>query len=156
MREIDVTRRALQQLGMERETYEHLTGLSTRFQRLVSLSVDAKYGSDEIFRDKQLRLATRVSERSVAFSDELARYGQEYRFSASDEAPQIDGDLPPALSWDPISDASSNNEGSFEVRKLSDGGEIGRYLACAGMPLRRQREVHRSVAPRGLLELSRL
>jgi hypothetical protein len=46
---------ALNQLGMGRETSEkqllYLTDLATRFQRLVSSSVGAKYGNDGIFDD---------------------------------------------------------------------------------------------------------
>ena len=86
----------------------------------MSLSVDAKYGSDEIFDNCELRLATRISERNVIFSDELARYGQALRFSTSRDPAQADDDLPPALSWDTVDGVSSKPEATFEVRRLTD------------------------------------
>ena len=130
-RKLNSAREALQQLGMERETSEkqllYLTGLSTYFQRLVTLSIDAKYGSHEIFQDKHMRLATLISERNMTFSEELALYGQRYHFSTSKGSGQVDEDLPPALSWNvpaDDNDESFSPEATFEVRKLTDCGEI--------------------------------
>lgn len=131
-RKLASARDRLRQLGMERETPEkqllYLTDLSTRFQRLVSQSIDAKYGSDGIFDNLQLRLATLITERNATFSDELARHGQQYHFTTSQSSSLHDEDLPPALSWEPVDSVPSTSESTFEVRKRTDGGEVEEIL----------------------------
>jgi len=132
VRKLASTRGKLHQLGMERETSEkqllYLTDLSTRFQRLVSLSVDAKYGSDAVFDNMQLRLATLISERNATFSDELARHGQQYHFTTSKNSVPTDEDLPPALSWEMVESVPPGTEATFEVRKWADCGEMEEIL----------------------------
>jgi hypothetical protein len=131
-RKLASARSKLHQLGMERETPEkqllYLTDLSTRFQRLVSLSVDAKYGSDAIFDNMQFRLATLVSERNATFSDELARHGQEYHFTSSKGPEHTEEDLPPPLLWEPVDSASSEPQATLKVRKMTHSVEIEEVL----------------------------
>lgn len=131
-RKLASARSKLHQLGMERETPEkqllYLTDLSTRFQRLVSLSVDAKYGSDAIFDNMQLRLATLVSERNATFSDELARHGQEYHFTASKSPGQTEEDLPPPLLWESVDSASTEPQATLKIRKTTNSMEIEELL----------------------------
>ena len=113
---------------MERETSEkqliYLTDLSTQFQRMVTLSVDAKYGSSAIFDDLELRLATLVTARNATFSDDMSRHGQEFRFSASENQEQAEEDLPPALTWNQNDDADADNETVFDIRKHADCTDI--------------------------------
>ena len=109
---------------MERETPEkqliYLTDLSTQFQRMVTLSVDAKYGSSAIFDDVELRLATLVTARNATFSDDMSRRGQEFRFSASESPEEAEEELPPALAWNRVDDVDANNETKFDIRKHAD------------------------------------
>ncbi|KIX04833.1 uncharacterized protein Z518_05704 [Rhinocladiella mackenziei CBS 650.93] len=131
-RKLTLARGKLSQLGMERETPEkqllYLTDLATKFQRVVSFSVDAKYGSDAIFDDMQLRLATLISTRNVTFSDDLSRHGQEYCFTTSENLRDTDGDSPPPLSWESVDSDSSEREETFETRKLTDSVDVEEIL----------------------------
>jgi hypothetical protein len=117
-------RTQIQQLGMERETPEkqliYLTDLSTQFQRMVTLSVDAKYGSSVMFDNLELRLATLVTARNATFSDDMSRRGQEFRFSASETQEQAEANLPPALTWNQKDDVDANDETMFDIRKHAD------------------------------------
>jgi hypothetical protein len=98
---MSIARSQIQQLFMERETSEkqliYLTDISTQFQRMVALSVDANYGSSAIFDDLELRLATLVTARNATFSDDMGRRGHEFRFSAPEAQEQAKEDLPSAL-----------------------------------------------------------
>lgn len=124
-------RSEIQKLGMERETSEkqlmYLTDLSTQFQRMVTFSVDAKYGSSAIFDDPELRLATLVTARNITFSDDMSQRGQEYRFSAS-ESQQAEEELPPALKWNQDEIFAANNEAVFDIRKHADCIDIADLL----------------------------
>lgn len=127
-KKVSFARGQLQQLGMERDTPEkqlmYLTDLSTQFQRLVTLSVDAKYGSSAILDNVELRLATLVTARNATFSDDMSRRGQEFRFSASDSPEEAEEDLPPALTWSQIEDVDVNDETEFDIRKHVDYVDI--------------------------------
>ena len=127
-RKVSFAQSQVQHLGMERETPEkqliYLTDLSTQFQRLVTLSVDAKYGSSAIFDNVELRLATLVTARNATFSDDMSRHGQEFRFSASESPEEAEEDLPPALAWNRIEDVDADNEIEFDIRKHADYIEI--------------------------------
>jgi hypothetical protein len=113
-------------LGMERETPEkqlvYLTDLSTQFQRIVSLSVDAKYGSHAIFDDNDLRVATLVTARNIMFSEDITKYGQEFRYSGLEDAALGEVDLPPALDWS--HSGHPNHETTFNVRRHADCTDI--------------------------------
>lgn len=135
MRKLTTARVTLRQLGMERETPEkqllYLTDLATQFQRLVSLSVDAKYGNDGIFDDMGLRLATLVSKRNATFSDDLAHRGQEYRFGNPEDSVGVEGDSTsidedpsPAPSSESIDSVSSSRGVTFQVRKMANCDDI--------------------------------
>lgn len=72
----------LQGMGVERETPESqsafLLSLATRFQKVVSLGLYAKYGSSDLFDDDpSLRLATEVISRNLQFATEVEDWGQE-------------------------------------------------------------------------------
>lgn len=127
-RKLTAARGALRQLGMERETPEkqllYLTDLATQFQRLVSLSVDAKYGNDGVFDDMELRLATLVSKRNATFSDDLAHRGQEYRFNSPGNAIKIEDDPTPAPLSDSLDNISFEDGATFQVRKQADWVDV--------------------------------
>ena len=98
----------------------YLTDISTQFQRMVTLSVDAKYGSSAIFDDLELRLATLVTGRNAMFSEDMSRRGHEFRFSAPEAQEQAKEDLPSALTWNQNDDVDANNETVFDIRKHAD------------------------------------
>jgi hypothetical protein len=82
-------RRQLHGLGLERNTSTeqtaYLIGLATKFQRLVSLSMNASHGADDAFETNPgLCIALAVMSRMKMFSDEMAKYGESYPFSPSD------------------------------------------------------------------------
>lgn len=90
-RRLVAARKRLRNLGVERNTktlqLAYLTDLAPRFQRLVSLSLDAKYGSDEAFDyQTSLRLATAVTARSTKFNGDMARCRQEFTFTSLDKS----------------------------------------------------------------------
>ncbi|KAL8761455.1 MAG: hypothetical protein Q9184_002412 [Pyrenodesmia sp. 2 TL-2023] len=75
----------LTKLGPSRETKEqqqkYLLDLATRFQRLTSWGLEARYGSDDIFETQPtLRLATHVVNRNTAFSDDIWKKGHTMPF----------------------------------------------------------------------------
>lgn len=93
--------------------------------------MDAKYGRDAILDDVELRLATSVSERSAIFSDDLARYGQQYRFAASNDSEQVKDDSSPVPSPDSDDNLSDVNPTlKFDTRKLTECAEIDDILSA--------------------------
>ena len=115
---------------MERESSDiqsaYLIDLATRFQNVVSLSLDAKYGSNDIFDNDEnevLRLATAVMSLNLVFADELARWGQEHSFPTCTEMP--DGEsaqeqLPPALDWESTDEKGGASLQPIQVRKIEE------------------------------------
>lgn len=125
---------------MERDSREkqlmYLTDLATQFQRLVVLSIDAKYGSDAAFDNSTMRLATLVSERNAMFSDELAKNGQEYRFTSQDMSfDESEQDLPPPLTWTALEPPGIESGATFQVRKFDDISGLEELLLNQEMPL---------------------
>lgn len=113
----------------------YLTELCTKFQRLVSLSVDAKYGSDAAFDEAALRLATLVSERNATFSDDLAKHGQEYRFTSQESGfNESEHNLPPPLSWTTL-DKGPMPEAKIIARKFDDIDDLEELLPERERPL---------------------
>ncbi|KYG40858.1 hypothetical protein M433DRAFT_8419 [Acidomyces richmondensis BFW] len=82
---LDTAHKALEAMGPERnsraEQMNFLTELGTKFQRLVTLALDAKYGQDEIF-DAQpaLRIAPAVLARMEVFAADMMQGGHMYSF----------------------------------------------------------------------------
>ena len=127
-RKLSSARGKVQFLGMERETPEkqliYLTDLSTQFQRLVTLSVDAKYGSHAVFDDSELRIATLVTARNIMFSEDITKHGQEFRYTGSGDLELGEADLPPALDWNHSSHSNARDETTFNVRRHDDCSDI--------------------------------
>jgi hypothetical protein len=66
------------------EQTAYLIGLVTKFQRLVSLSMNASHGADDAFKTNPgLCIAPAVMSRMKMFSDEMAKYGESYSFNSS-------------------------------------------------------------------------
>lgn len=148
LRKLTSAKDKLGQLGVERETREkqllYLIDLSSRFQRKVSLSVDAKYGSDELFDNMDLRLATLISTRNEQFSHDMSYGGHEYQFWISEATGKMadleEGDdtgdsevSTPSNSASSSSSASSSNSNSysgmtFSIRKLIECEDIEEFL----------------------------
>ena len=124
----------LKALGEDRESPERqaafLLNLSIRFQRIVSLALDAKYGSDDLFDDDpSFRLATSVISRNSQFAAELDDWGLEYRFSSiadcnNDLGSEVEG-TPPSADW---KDDESANIESINTRKVADSPELDEIL----------------------------
>ena len=127
-KKLSSARSKVQLLGMERDTPEkqliYLTDLATQFQRTVTLSVDAKYGSHAIFDDKELRVATLVTARNTKFSEDITKYGQEYRYSSSEDHESNEADLPRVLDWGHSGDPIVFDQITFDVRRYTDCIEI--------------------------------
>ena len=63
----------------------YLTRLATKFQRLVSLALNATHGADAAFDSSPtLRIAPSVMSRMKTFEAEIAKYGQTYLFMKED------------------------------------------------------------------------
>jgi hypothetical protein len=106
----------LSELGLERSTSAeqtvYLIELATKFQRLVSLSLNATHGADDAFETSLgLCIAPAVMSRMKIFSHEMAEYGEAYSFSCNDRG------IPP-----PFEDDA--NEESFGVRKEDDPEDL--------------------------------
>jgi len=76
---------ALGSLGAKRETPEeqrrYLLDVAMHFQRITTLALDVKYGSDDIFdQDSKLRLPTTVQNRSETFSNDIELKGHTFQF----------------------------------------------------------------------------
>jgi hypothetical protein len=116
----------LRLLGTERESAEkqsaYLLGLATQFQKFVSQSLDAKYGSHEWFdAEPDLRLATTVMSRDELFAHEVHSWGQQYEFSYSaggDNQTEGNEEVPVGLDW-------SDDEISFGLYRSDDEGADG-------------------------------
>ncbi|KAL8902671.1 MAG: hypothetical protein Q9207_004473 [Kuettlingeria erythrocarpa] len=85
---------SLGKLGPSRETTEqqqkYLLDLASRFQRLTSWALEARYGSDDVFETRPaLRLATDIVNRNAVFSDDVRQRGHTINFSGdSDQEPE--------------------------------------------------------------------
>jgi hypothetical protein len=76
---------ALASLGSKRETPEeqrrYLLDIAMQFQRITTLALDVKYGSDDIFdQDSKLRLPTTIQNRSETFSNDVELKGHTFHF----------------------------------------------------------------------------
>jgi hypothetical protein len=86
-KKLKISNEALLSLGAERETADqksrYLLNIFIEFQNIVSLALTTNYGGHDLFdQDENLRLATVVRNRDEEFSEDLARWGQEYRFAS--------------------------------------------------------------------------
>lgn len=110
---------------MERGSTEnqsiYLTQIATNFQRLVSLSVEAKYGRDEFFdSDASLRLATAIMARNIGYADSMRMYGEQYPFATQTHDDSDTGDVvPPALNWSQ-SETSTEDDREWDIRGECD------------------------------------
>jgi hypothetical protein len=73
-------------LGADRENQadqtKYLLAMAMEFERITSLALDAKYGSDAVFdRNPSLKLATMVVNRNETFSKAVEANGHTFRFS---------------------------------------------------------------------------
>ncbi|KAK6401745.1 hypothetical protein LTR95_019149 [Oleoguttula sp. CCFEE 5521] len=121
---LNACRERLAELGPERnspaEQMAYLTRISTRFQRLVVLALNATHGADDVFEtDHRLRIAPAIMSRMETFSEEMAKYGHTYAFTAQDNDVASDSDIeqPPKL---------------FKVRKEDDLDELVNILHSQG------------------------
>lgn len=121
---------SLKALGVDRESPERqaafLMDLSNRFQKIVSLALDAKYGSDNLFDDDpSFRLATAVVSRNSQFAAELEDWGLEYQFSSTEDR---NNDLGSKVEKTPPSNdgkgEESDNIKSINTRKIADSPEL--------------------------------
>jgi hypothetical protein len=81
-------------LGPERHTpaaqASYLTDLATRYLQLTMLSLQAKFGSDELFESlPSLRIAPSAMARTMVFETDMAQYGHTYIFSGADKGTQF-------------------------------------------------------------------
>lgn len=118
-KKLTVAQKLLNELSAGRDTSAaqsaYFTELATQFQRLVSLSLDAKYGPDELFDvHPSLRIATAVTARSKMFCEEVARCGQEFSFLSSQQRPNPSGSHHSVLS------ELNEEQYYFEVRKQDE------------------------------------
>jgi hypothetical protein len=109
-------RRQLSRLGPERNTSAeqtaYLIGLATKFQRFVSLSINATYGADDAFEaSPELRIAPAVMSRMKIFSDDMAKYGESYSFNCNNDGI-------------PVTFVDNPNENTFDIRKEEDPEEL--------------------------------
>lgn len=115
----------LKQLGIKRESTEnqstYLTQMAANFQRLVSLSIEAKYGKDEFFdADVSLRLATAIMARNISYADSMRMYGERYLFVTRARGDSnADDTIPPALDWSQ-SETGTDDGNEWEVRTEAD------------------------------------
>ena len=122
----------LKRLGPERSTpaaqAAYLTELATQYQRLMMLSLEAKYGSDELFDSfPSLRIAPAVTSRSVTFDREMARCGHEFSFSSSqtkDSAPAKDDWVAISGSVSTKGESLDKSTDDLEVRREDDVQDI--------------------------------
>jgi len=125
----------LKRLGPERSSptaqAAYLTELATQYQRLVILSLGAKFGSDERFESSPaLRLAPAVMARSVGFDKQMAWCGHEYSFNFSHGSSStlvMDGD-DEADEDAPYADSLYDSAGGFEIRKEDDVEDVANIL----------------------------
>nr|OQO32491.1 hypothetical protein B0A51_00900 [Rachicladosporium sp. CCFEE 5018] len=99
----------------------HSSLVKTEFpRRLVVLALNATHGADDLFEtDHRLRIAPAIMSRMKTFSEEMAKYGHTYAFTAQDNDVAGDSDIeqPPKL---------------FEVRKEYDLDKLVNILHSQG------------------------
>ena len=126
-------------LGPERSTpaaqASYMTDLATKYSQLAMLSLQAKFGSDELFDDlPSLRIAPSVVARATVFETDMARYGHTYIFSGgSTEKLSVQGTTGASKKKavaipanDTLSPSSQGNR--FEVRKEHDHSDVTEML----------------------------
>jgi hypothetical protein len=120
----------LRALGVDRESPERQTAfllnLSIRFQKIVSLALDAKYGSDDLFDDDpSFRLVTSVVSRNSQFAADLDDWGLEYRFNSTEDC---NNDLRFKIEMTPPPADGTNEEfakiETINTRKVADSPEL--------------------------------
>ncbi|MCJ1266547.1 hypothetical protein MMC22_006432 [Lobaria immixta] len=109
----------LEALGPCRETKEqqqkHLLDLATRFQKITSLALDARYGGDDIFQDVGgLKLATSIVDRNEKFSNDVRKRGHTVDFEETPEEFEFDTEDVPSPMSDP------ENEDNADARHMDD------------------------------------
>lgn len=129
--------KALKRLGLERETAGQkrtvLLGILSSFQKTTQLALSTNYSVDEIFdSDKEVRLATRISNRNSSFASHIAKLGHEYAFNtkASDTSGQVNtvAQDSPSVEHDeesqPLNIDEIKNIGSREIEADEDIQDI--------------------------------
>lgn len=117
----------LEALGPCRETKEqqqkHLLDLATRFQKITSLALDARYGGDDIFQDLGgLKLATSIVDRNEEFSNDVRKRGHTIGFEQTSEETESDIEDEPSPGLDP------DNEDNADARHMDDLDNIDGLL----------------------------
>lgn len=120
-------------LGPERtnsaEQIAYLTRLATKFQRLVSLALNATHGADDAFESKsELRIAPAVMSRMKLFSDEMGRHGETYSFVSSNDNDSSSTLMAFAEEADDNDNVETAPEQVFEIRKEDDLEDIVELL----------------------------
>ena len=138
----------LKTLGVERGSPESqsafLLNLSIRFQKIVSFSLDAKYGNDDLFDDEpSLRLATAVISRNSQFAAEINDWGLEYQFSATTDCiNDLQSEVEEIAPDDGEGDDESTNIDTLSTRKVADLPELDEILHEAeSLPVCKQRGI---------------
>jgi len=113
---------ALGSLGAKRETPEeqrrYLLDVAMHFQRITTLALDVKYGSDDIFdQDSKLRLPTAVQNRSETFSNDIELKGHTFQFHHKPPNP-----TPGSIDWTDIKTVDFKGRGKVDnlinIRKM--------------------------------------
>jgi hypothetical protein len=106
-----------------------LLDLATRFQRLVSLALDARYGSSDVFDDSvSLRLATAVTMRNAHFAAEVDCWGQEYQFESTAQVKELDPDLGEKEKAQEEETSQHSASTTLKTRKLTDSPDLVEIL----------------------------
>ncbi|EFR05207.1 interferon-induced GTP-binding protein Mx1 [Nannizzia gypsea CBS 118893] len=92
---LQASRRMLQALGAERDTPEKqrafLVDLATQYERVTSHAMSANYGADDLFdKHKELRIATKVTQRNEVFSEDMESWGHERPTDMSNDGNDLD------------------------------------------------------------------
>lgn len=128
MKKLTHAEKAFKSLGPDRHTPSkqaaYLTELSSQYERLVMLSLQAQYGSDELFDTQEsLRLAPAVASRSAIFNDEMERLGHSYSFHSAQEEVVTDDTLAGLFGGE-----NPFKTKTFATRKEKDPGDIANIL----------------------------
>ena len=76
----------LRSLGPSRESDDqqrrYLLDLAVRFQKVATSALEARYGTDEFFKDEEMRLATRIITMNDNFSEAMQKKGCTVKFES--------------------------------------------------------------------------
>lgn len=126
-------------LGPERSSpaaqASYLTDMATRYSQLAMLSLQAKFGSDELFDDlPTLRIAPSVVARAMNFEADMARYGHTYIFWGGivKEASMngtAEGSTQASVATQPDEELQLvSRKMNFQVRKERDHSDVAEVL----------------------------